>query len=330
MIGEAKKRYSKTVSSYFAVIFGITLTVYCALVIHQRLRTQVIDSQLLMSFFTLFLALYIINDEKRDIMTAMGLYSLGMALTRLPSALLYIFTYPEQGSQMFVVGAIFLVIACNMLYSSWMYLHGICRGYITSTLIIMGLWIFYSGMLAASLYGILPDVSGTIFERVLDKEILLANVILFSAYIIVLGTDEMHDTTEMEKTCTHIESFSAAGFAGNDASLSRTDAKAIFDGETEWKKLDNQPASSEYRFYVSYTYNTLFGTAQKWKGDDRIFITISASDWDESLVQGTRFSADKIKCENGDIDHCTHLLFYSKNGDAVRIEVRDDNYEVIT
>lgn len=330
MVGEAKKEYNAKVSSQVAVLFGIAMAIYCAMMIHQRIRTNVVDSQLIMSFFTLFLAAYIIYDKKRDIITTMGLYCLGMALTRLPSALLYILDQPNQGEKMLVVGIFFLVISINMLYSAYEYLHGVCRGYVSSTVIILVLWALYAGLFAASLYDLLPDVAGTTYEHVLDKEVLAANVILFSAYLVVLGTDEMRDTCELEYTCRHLETFRSMSMAGVDAALSRKDAKALFTGTGDWKHIDKDPVEYEYEFVVSYTYNTLFGTAQRWKNDDRIFITISASNWEETLVEATRFNAKGMKCEGGDIDSCTHLLFYSNNGDTFRIEVKDDNYEVVS
>lgn len=328
MIGTAKEEYLHSISSKVSIIFGITLIVYSFMVAHARVRMGVYDAIFVMNILTLILGIVILLDKNRSILSSMGLYSLGMALTRLPTVIL--FTFWPNPPIAFLAGIFFLVIMINMFYSAWQYLHGICRGYISSTVIILFLWFLYFGLFVATAAGFMPDVTGTVFQRVLDIEILGANVILFTVYLVVLCTDEMHDRCEMEIAYDHIQTFRSFTDAGFDSSISREDAKRIFAGPATWEKVENVgPVESEMRFIVSYTDYALFGTAQKWRNDDRVFFTISESEWGRTMVEATRFYADEIACENGEIGDCTHLVFRQKNGDCFKIEVLDDNVKVI-
>lgn len=327
MIGDARDDYYRSIGSKVSLLFGITMLVYSVMVIHQRFRTHIYDPMLFMTFLTLIISIGILLNKKRSILGTMGLYCLGMGLTRLPSAIMYLVN-PEP-TYVIALGVFFLIISVNMLYSAWQYLHGICRGYISSMIIIGFLWFLYTGGLIISLTGNMPDVTGTIFERVLDQEILAANVILFTAYMFVLGTDEIHDGCELEIAAQRFDSMRSICDAGHDASVSREDAKKIFNGPNEWNRVDLGPIESEHRFIVSYTDRALFGTIQKWKDDDELYVTISQNVWGKTMIEATRFSADEITCDNNGIDDCTCLYFRKRNGDCYCIEVLDDNLEVI-
>lgn len=328
LIGAARELYYKSISTKISIAFGITLIVYSILVAHARIRMEVYDAIFIMNILTLILGVVILLDKNRSILSAMGIYSIGMGLTRLPTVILFLF-WPDPAI-LFVIGIIFLIIMINMLYSAWEYLHGICRGYVSSTVIILLLWILYSGLLVGTMVELIPSFEGTVFQRILDPEILAANAILFSVYLVVLGTDEMHDACEVEIAYKHVQSFRSFTDAGFDSSVSRNDARKIVSKPETWERItDVGPIEYELRFIVSYTDFVLYGTAQKWVDDSRVFITISENEWGNTMVEATRFYADEIVCDNGDIETCTHLLFRKKNGDCFKIEVLDDNVEVI-
>ena len=257
----------------------------------------------------------VILDPRKNILRAVGLYAIALGLGR---AVRSVDSLTADSDITFFIGFVLLVLGLNLMYGGITYFKGTSKNAtnmtITTGLIILAYFLI---MIFSLRMGV------TLSDYIADNYDTVSFLVMYSIFIVVLMSDEVRANDPMERIYRNVSWIETNSHTDGDASVSRDDLKLIDKGlsnRSGWKMMNDQgPVESEIMVTMHGKTDRIM-IVQKWKDLDGLFISVVLGP-DHSFIQGQRFNLVAIRTENGTIDDCDHVRFYSGDGISARLKV---------
>ena len=257
-------------------------------------------------------AIAIISDKNRNLPKSVGLFAIGMGSYRALSVVYHL----EPHSQLNLLWYVFIALGLNLVISGRAYLKGSSRARPTimigaATMVLVNVILIYAfknmGMSMKAIFDSYP--------------MLFLQTMMYIVFLIILDTEELRSKDWLEVHNRLMSSIRRTYLIDNTASISTEGAEGICSGFSDrhgWITLnDGGPAESEFRTEISNGDSESFILAQKWKGSDDVFITMSDHQ-SGTLIQASRLTAVDAESDGSE------LLIFSANGEVLRFRIEKE------
>ena len=268
---------------------------------------------------------FIVLDPMRNLMRSVGFYALSLGLARILES----FGMLANPSDLFFAIAIVMIgMGVNQVYSGYNYLRDVSRGR-------FGM-IFGSAALA--LLMVIIIVSTASAEESLDPDydaqLILSSVIYLAQYVLILlimDGDDFRFSSWNEKSVRKLDEIRLAYTLTPGMRFPRPYAvvlKHMFDDRSSWSPVDDGgPVECETRLRIVDDKATSVAILQKWKGSDRIYMTVTPDDVG-TILQANRFWVTDVVADDKDDGKFTNLRLYADGTMISNVSVAPDGTEV--
>ena len=289
------RRVLNIVKHRWTVLLGVLMIVLGAYMLWIKFDEADITYILAQIVMVIFGIVMLLNPV-RTVMNNVAIYALGLGLSRMIKGLPYILS---ADTAVFLVGCGIMFIGASLTYTGVMFLKGKARGYrrmiYTSSLVF-----FVMVYLVTFLnYGIpfkdLPFV---------DRDVLLIETalmcLLYGCLAFVLIEDSIISRGYYEAIENDLRHLGTVTNLPADLSVSESTAHVLMDRDDwSWHSVDDGgPVETEYSFDIDSSVGTLHATAQIWKGESRMFFTITDTA-SGTMMQAARFGTDDMYIDSG-------------------------------
>ncbi len=268
--------------------------------------------------------LMLINPTKNHLLN-IGFFALGFGLNRVLTAIPFVFTH--YGATWMtsllpigrVYGIVILYVGANLVYTGIMF----CRGYARSYR-----WRMYISSLIFVGTVFLVALELVFFEY-LDPEGFVSNVLaanttvlyglMYGLLALSLNSEMVHRNGYYEKIAYRLDDLGRIANGSPNLVVERRDAEILFDaGHKAWRHIDDgSPAVLEHRFVVSDGKITQYVTAQIWKDEKCVYLTMSDAP-EGTVIQALRFKAERIRISE------SRLGLYGTDGTMLNFPIRGE------
>lgn len=244
------------------------------------------------------MGLCIIFDPKKNLLRAVGFYAFALGFSRLLASFPYI---GNPSPVMFIVGLVFIGMACNLMISGINYLNdtsrsrnGMTRTAALLALLQIGIMVYY-----IKVEGIILDFD-TMAEDVFPYVI---STLQYVTLLVIMDTEELRFGSHLEKSNTRIESIRTTYALDMDMMIPQADADILlhmFDDRSSWTEItDGGPAECEKRLKIVDRRVPSVMILQKWRDSDKIHVTV-VNDDTGTMITANRFSVTDVLPEGPD------------------------------
>ena len=262
----------------------------------------------IVAFIKISMGLFIIFDPKRNLMRSVGFYALSLGLARIVS------TLPMLGSEsdlFFIVALVMLGMGINLVVSGYSYLQDVSRGRFGMTFGSAALAIIMALSLIMMITTPDDDEYGLNAGYMLVYSVYLIQYLLI---LLIMDSDEFRFSSWQEKSVRKLDNIRLSYSLTPGTQISREDArimKHMFDDRASWTPVDDGgPVECEKRIRLVDEKVSTVMIMQKWKGSDKIHITISTSN-DGTILQANRFYVTEVSADDADDEKFMNLRIYS-------------------
>ncbi len=255
--------------------------------------------QIVMGFLIIF-------DPKRSTMRAVGFYAMSLGLGKILSSLSMA---GSSSSFIFIVALVMIGLGVNLVYSGYTYLNDTSRGRFGMTM---------SSALMCMLIILTIAYETVYFEGTESTLVIIGYFIGLVQYLLILlilDSEEFRFSTWHEKAIARLEKIRTTYSITPGTYISREDAKSLkhmFDDRSSWSSVnDNGPVECEKRLKVFDGRIPAIMILQKWKGSDKIFVTM-VNDDEGTILQANRFCITDVIADDDDDSRFMNVRLYSE------------------
>ncbi|MCQ2070482.1 MAG: hypothetical protein MJZ68_05075 [archaeon] len=263
-----------------------------------------------------------IGASRRSIVSVVGMYSIGLGLSRIIVALESFITYDRYGigvasSAIYLYAFVTLCLSVSCFYSGYCF----CTKRSRRT---YGLKI--SGACFSSMYlliGYALVLRGEkITELLYDYPNIFFYMMQFLVLFCLLESNEIRMNLTVEKNVTKMDRIRSTYVFDPYAGIGPSEAEVLskmFEDRSGWNTDVHGPVECEYRFDIRNGYRRTYFIIQKWKGDGKMHFTVTDRD-DESILLANRFDIVHSYIEDDGKDGV--LVMYRPDGSNIRLPIR--------
>ena len=260
-------------------------------------------------------AIIILVDRSFSLNRAVGFYAIAIGGNRLCLSLSYIF---NPNTPVFVFGMVLAGMSVNLCYTGYCFISGSTRKRESMILTVAGMFLANIVMIAFCI-----QFLGMSYQMILeDSPDTIAQLAMYLLLFMALGTEDIRNSSRDEQLnravagMRHTMSYLKGTFIGPKAARIIC---AAFNDRSEWTDMDGHgPVESEFVCLLIHGKKDFsYMRFQKWKGEDPIYITITAQRGG-SVIDAYRFKARSIVPAGGDPLTCGTITIY---GDGVQYMV---------
>lgn len=263
-------------------------------------------SSTIVAIVKLGMGLLMLFDPKRSLMRTVGFYALTLGISRIIASLSML---GNSSNFIFVIGIVVVAMGVNLVYSGYSYLQDVSRGRFGLIFGSSVLAIIWTAMLVTSVTGA--------FGVETDTGSLIVNVVYLIQYLLILlimDSDDFRFSSWNEKSVRKIGDIRVTHTTTPGTYIERQDAKIIkhmFDDRSSWSPLDDGgPVECERKIRMADDKITSVMIMQKWRGSDRIYITVVTDD-DGTILQANRFSVTDVLADDADDERFMNVRLFS-------------------
>jgi len=315
--GSEVHRFKEYLLSITMFVFGVFSFIY---VVNGGLSYFRDVLNLLSSLFMVLMGITLFLLKDKNKMRAVGLCALALGFNRITTSFPFILSAEDM---VFLYGVVMATLGASLMYSGYVYLNGRSRNALIMRVASLAIIIMYSVPI------LLFHTYGVGFEYYLEANSLdFAMMIMYAVYALVLYDDEVACNTPTGRITRSTGSLIQNRMVSGTSFITRGDASRLYSIMDPDPDIDATcPVNREDYVVVHSSTSSSYMVLQKRTGDDSVYITFS-EDVDGSC-SGPDFDYDRIESDTGSLDDCNHVILYSKNGNSMRIMVKDqpEGYE---
>ena len=273
-------------------VLMIALGTYILWLRWDHASTCYVLAQIVMIIFGVVM---LVNPVKST-MNNVAIYALGLGISRMVKGLPLII---DERTTVFLIGCGVMFIGASLTYTGYMFIKGKARGYrrmiYTSSLVFFVL-VYLVTFLN---YGIpFKDLSFIDRDSLLIETMLMC--LLYGCLAFVLIEDSIVSRGYYESIKTDLRHLGTVTNLPVEMTVSDRDAHVLMDrDDSDWHFVDDGgPVIKEHSFDIQSPIGVLHATAQIWRGDGRIFFTITDTA-EGTMIQAARFSTDDMSVKDG-------------------------------
>lgn len=253
-------------------------------------------------------SLLIILDRDRNLLRTTGLMAVGIGMYRIFSHISSVHPHDLNSLPPLII----VILGINLVYSGTRYIKGVSRGRVTMIASMIGMIAMMSFV-----FIILMMIGMPFIDCIKQMPNIFAMIVLYVMFIGVLDSEPLrsHDIMEIQNRALDgmrrtITQYPGTGVYEDEAEiLIRT-----FTDRSSWTIVDDDgPVECEHIFKVGDGKEWAYVTMQKWKGSDKIHMTVSDHDRG-TLIQAFRFDADSLFIDGEGVEDSNQITFVGSKG----------------
>ncbi len=302
-------------SAGIAIVAIAFLMILSAVIYVLRIHMGEIEPTIskILAFLSLTVAgILILTDDERSLPRSVGFYAIGLGFYR---ALSVVGNLVPHG-RLNIIYYVMMALGINMVISGRAYIKGATRARKTmiasssALLVINMLFIIY-----------LYHGGSSMYEIFMSYPMNFMLTILYFILILILDSDKLRRLDWLEVHGRTVDGIRRTYHLDGNATIYRSDWAVLGSGLSDvsgWDPVtDGGPAERECHVSIRNGRGRSYITAQRWKGRDEMFVTISDHPGG-TIIQAARLTITGIETEDDDI------RLFSPDGTFMQLQLEDD------
>jgi hypothetical protein len=270
----------------------------------------------------ILIGLFIIFDPKRSLLRSVGFYAISLGLSRVIDSVILL---GEPSDVMFIAAIVMIALGVNLFVSGYNYLHDTSRGRFGMTMGSAALDLMMILMIVITFTS--GDGSDEEFRNMIVYSI---SVVQYTLILIIMDSDEFRFSSLREKSVKKLDEVRLTYTLTPGMHVSRDDAlvlKHMFDDRSSWSAVeDGGPVECERKLWIFEEKVASVMILQKWKGSDRIYVTMAADD-KGTILQANRFWITDVVADDPDDGTFMNVRLYADGAMLSNISVEKEAVE---